>query len=517
MERTAELSSGSKLAGQDSGPAGSAPAVDPSAALYARGRGAASAWAGLDLADRLAYFRLLRLVIVERLDEIARRIASTTGKPPVEALTTEVLPALEAIRYIERRARAALAPTRAKTPLFFLPRRSTVFYKPRGLVLVIAPWNFPFFLTIAPLLDALVGGNAVVVKPSEVTPEIGTVIAELFEVVKWPRDVVQVVQGGPDVGAALVEAGPDFIFFTGSTRTGRRIQEAAARQLIPTTLELGGKDPMVVFADANLDRAARAAAWGGLMNAGQVCMSVERLYVQESVLRPFVERLSARVAELRVGGETADVGRMTHAPQREIVRAHVLDALARGAELACGTPPADWPEAGLIVPPMILTGVTHEMRIMREETFGPVLPVMAFNDEAHALALANDSAYGLSASVWTADVARGTRFVQRLRTGNALVNDVVVSVASHDLPFGGEGASGLGRYHGIAGMRAFCVQTSVMTASGRANTEINWFPYAGKYDAFSELVKSEYGAHRSVWPLMRAYRKLARLSANRER
>jgi len=517
MERTAEVSSTVTSAGGAHSAPGLALAADPYAAVFARGRAASVAWSERTLAERLSYFRLLRLAIVERLDEVARRIAVATGKPPVEAITTEILPTLEAIRYIEQRAREAFGALRAKTPLFFRPRKSMVFYRPRGLILVIAPWNFPFFLTIAPLLDALVGGNAVVVKPSEVTPDIGDVIAELFAAVEWPRDVVQIVQGGPDVGAALVESGPDFIFFTGSTRTGRRIQESAARQLIPTTLELGGKDPMVVFADANLERSARAAAWGGLMNAGQVCMSVERLYVQDTVFRPFVEHLRTCVTQLQVGGESPDLGRMTHAPQREIVRAHVLDALARGAQIACGMPPDAWPESGLIVPPMVLTGVTHEMRIMREETFGPVLPIMTFSDESEALTLANDSAYGLSASVWTADVARGTRFVRRLRTGNALVNDVVVSVASHDLPFGGEGDSGLGRYHGIAGMRAFCVQTSVMTASGRARTEINWFPYAGKYEAFRDLVRSEYGTHRSVWSLVRAYRRLARLSSTRER
>jgi acyl-CoA reductase-like NAD-dependent aldehyde dehydrogenase len=323
-----------------------------------------------------------------------------------------------------------------------------------------------------------------------------------------------VAHGGRELGAALVEGHPDYIFFTGSVRTGRMVAEAAARQLIPVTLELGGKDPMIVFADAPLERAVQAALWGGLMNSGQVCMSVERVYVERSIFDRFVLGLVEEVGRLRQGREDgSDIGAMTSLQQVEIVRSQVEDALARGARLLTGQPPSNWDlSRGLFVPPMVLTDVTPDMKVMREETFGPVLPVMPFDSEDEAITLANDTPYGLSASVWSRDVNRARRVASRLVCGNALVNDVVITVANHHLPYGGEKASGIGRYHGEVGMRQFCVQTSVMVDKGRRRRELNWFPYAGKYALFRELAASFYGPTRHWIRFLRAYLRLQRLS-----
>jgi acyl-CoA reductase-like NAD-dependent aldehyde dehydrogenase len=482
--------------------------------VYANARAAFPAWRTLTVEARLSYFRKLRLLIVERMDEIADVIAKETGKVPFEALATEVMPVLESLRHLEKHARGSLAPRKVRTPLLFAGKRSYVSYQPRGVVVVISPWNFPLQLSMIPVLSAAVAGNSVILKPSEFTPKTGQLMADLFRAAGWPDGVVQVVLGDKAQGAALVDASPDYIFFTGSERTGRLVQTAAAARLIPTTLELGGKDPMIVFADAPLDRAVHAALWGGLLNSGQVCMSVERVYVERPIYPRFVERLVAEAAHLRQGLSTDDdVGRMTTEMQVEIVRDHVRDALTQGAKLEAGHAPEQWSvETDRTIAPMVLTGVTHEMKLMREETFGPVLPVMPFDTEEEAIAFANAGNYGLSASVWSRDVARGQRVAGQLVSGNVLVNDVVITISNQNLPFGGEKASGLGRYHGVDGIRNFCIQTSTMVDSGKRLREVAWFPYRGKYPEFTALLRSYYGDSRRWIAFIRHYLRLFKMS-----
>lgn len=470
-------------------------------------------WAALSVEERLVYLRKLRLYMVHHLDEVSAAIATGTGKVLVEALNTDVLPVLEAIRHIEKHARHSLAPQKVGTPILLIGKKSYVTYQPRGVVLVISPWNFPLQLPMIPMLAALAAGNTVILKPSEVTPTVGQLIEELFHKVGFPKDVVQVAHGTGEMGAGLIEGRPDYIFFTGSGRTGRIIQQAAAKHLIPTTLELGGKDPMIVFRDAPMERAVQAALWGGLMNSGQVCMSVERVFVERPVYDEFLRRLVSEVTKLRLGtNENDDIGQMTFPTQVDIVRRHVEEALMKGAKMLVGTRPSEWPEGTMTIAPIVLTDVTPDMLIMREETFGPVLPIVPFDTEDEAVRAANSTVYGLSASVWTSDVERGRRVAGRLVTGNVLVNDVVITIVNQNLPFGGAKESGVGRYHGPEGLRMFTVQTATMVDGGRRTRDVNWFPYEGKYPLFAELLKAYYGPNRQWGRFGRAYLRLLRLS-----
>lgn len=481
--------------------------------IYNRSQQAAGLWGKLPLAERIAHLKRLRLLVVERRDDITQDIALDTGKPQTEAMATEVFVVTESILYTEKHARRALKTQAVKTPLSLFGKKSYVEYKPRGVVLVISPWNFPFQLTMIPIVEALAAGNAVIVKPSELTPRVTERMRQLFREAGFPSGVVQVVEGGPEVGADCVKGKPDFIHFTGSVRTGRRIQMEAARELIPTTLELGGKDPMIVFADANLDRAVHGALWGGFANSGQICMSVERLYVERAIYDRFVEKLTAEAAKLRQGrGPEDDIGSMTSKGQVGIVRNHIESALHAGAQLRFGATPELWNGDSLQLVPMIVTGVHSDAELLTEETFGPVLPILAFDTEEQAIALANDSRFGLSASVWSANLERAKRVARRLVSGNVVINDVLITIANPHLPYGGVKEGGIGRYHSVVGLQAFSIQTSVMVDRGRRTREISWFPYQGKYQALSTLVESLTGKRMRPLKVLSALRHLMKQS-----
>ncbi len=487
--------------------------VEQVPAIYTRAREAFPAWAGLSIKQRLSYLRRLRLLMVERMEEITQVVADSAGKTKVEAITADIMPVLDAIAHMERHAVKVLGRQKHPTPLMLVGKRSYVEYIPRGVILVISPWNYPLQLAMIPMLSALVAGNTVILKPSEVTPLVGRLIEALFAQAELPVGVVQVAHGGGDLGAALTAGKPDYIFFTGSVRTGKIIAAQAAKDLIPTTLELGGKDPMIVFADANLERAVQGAMWGAFTNSGQVCMSVERLYVERPLYERFVTRLVAEVQKLRQGADDdADLGSMTFPAQLEVVRDHLDDALARGARLLTGTKPEEWDHSrGLFIPPTVLADVTQGMRLMQEESFGPLLPVIPFDSEEEAIGLANDSRFGLNASVWSSDLAKAQRVAARIVAGAVVVNDVIVTTANHHLPFGGVKESGWGRYHGEIGLRSFCHEKSVMVSRGRQSAELQWYPYRGKYALLQSLFRSYYGERRDLPQFLRSFLRLLRL------
>ena len=448
------------------------------AAAAERARLAQPAWAALGPKGRAKLLRQARRALVRDRAEVLTRLERETGKARFDVVG-ELMGVCLDLGGLARRAPRWLRRERVSTrPLF--GKRGYVVYRPRGLVGIISPWNAPLNLALGDALPALLAGNAVLIKPSELAPlAVQRACAALNTVL--PPGVLQVVIGAGATGAALVDH-VDLICVTGSPETGRRVMERAARRLTPVLLELGGKDPMIVCRDADLDRAAAGAAWGGCMMTGQVCMSVERVYVEAAVAEAFTAKLVARMRALRTGANGPDAeidfGPFTSPRQLEIVERHLADAVARGARVLTGGARVGQGAAQCFAP-TVLAGVDHSMAIMREETFGPIVPVMAVADVEEAIRFANDSPYGLNASVWTRDIARGIAIAERLDTGNACVNECVLSAGVPALPFGGVKQSGVGTRHGGAeGLRQFCVRQALLVESRKRRREPAWFPYS---------------------------------------
>ncbi len=421
----------------------------------AKARAAQARWAAEPVASRLRVIRRFQQLVCEQKDAIAAVITREAGKPLVEAIATEVLVVLDTTKFLLDNVPGFLRPEPVAhaNPVMKL-KRGLLCREPYGVIGIISPWNYPFSLPAVQALTALATGNAVVLKPSEFTPYSSLELARLLREAGLDPDLLQVVTGEGATGAALLEAPIDKLIFTGSVATGKRVAQAAAARLLPVVLELGGKDPMIVLEGADIDVASSAAVWGAFMNAGQTCLSVERCYVHESICDAFLKTCVEKTAKLRLGAGTdpaTDVGPMIHGRQLRIVQDHVNDAVARGARLMAGGKPV--PELGAnFFAPTILAGVDHSMAIMREETFGPVLAVRSFKTEDEAVNLANDSEFGLAASIWTANRARGEALARRINAGTVMVNDLIACFGISEAPHGGIKASGIGRTHGRFGL-----------------------------------------------------------------
>lgn len=420
-------------------------------AIVERSRDVFGKWRETSFAQRRDLVIRAREVILAEIDEIARLISHESGKPVAEALSMEIAPVLDLMQYFARKAEKILKPRHIDIGLYsLLGRSSKIVYKPLGVVGIIPAWNYPFSIPLGEAVMAVMAGNSVVLKPSELTSLIGLKIGEIFDKAGAPPDLVQIVTGAGATGAALVESAPDKIMFTGSVATGRKIAEAAAKNLTSVVLELGGKDPMIVFADADLELAAGAAVWGAFCNAGQSCSSVERLYVEESAAAKLTEIIVRKTKALKIGkgdDESTDIGAMSSERQLEIVRDHVESFQNDGAAILTGGQ-----SEGLFFEPTVISGATNAMRAMQEETFGPTLPIATFRTEEEAIALANDSEFGLTASVWTGDYAKGRRVAARIESGTVCVNEVLYTHGIGQTPWGGFKNSGRGRTHGIEGL-----------------------------------------------------------------
>ncbi len=462
---------------------GRAPARTPEevAAYVARAREAQPSWRALSYRARAAYVLRARAILLRDMRDIAELISRETGKPVTEAVSTEIMPVLDLMRYFAAETEKLLRSHRIPLGQYeLLGRTSRLTYQPLGVVGIISPWNFPLAIPLGEVAMALMAGNAVILKPSELTPLVGLRIGEIFREAGLPENLLTVATGGGETGAAIVGAGVDKALFTGSVATGKRVAAMAAETLMPVVLELGGKDPMIVLEDADLNAATRAAAWGAFANSGQACASVERCYVHESIAEEFTRRVVRITRNLQQGNgrdANTDIGAMSSERQLEIVTEHVEDARRRGAQILVGGARGD-DRDGSFFQPTVITGVDHTMPLMRDETFGPVLPIATFKTEDEAVTLANDSPFGLTASVWTRDVRRGQRLAARIEAGTVTVNEVLYTHALAQTPWGGFKQSGIGRTHGHLGLLELVRPQHIHTNRVTRIPDLWWFGYS---------------------------------------
>ena len=445
-----------------------------------RARAEQTAWAEHSFHERARVVMRARQIVLDDLEEIALLISRETGKPIAEAISMELVPTLDLMQFFARRTSRLLRPQKINIGQYgLMGRASRIVYKPLGVVGIISPWNFPWAIPLGEVVMALMAGNAVVLKPSELTPLVGLKIKDVFKRAGLSEGVLQVITGDGSTGAALVEAGVDKIMFTGSVTTGKRVAQSAAKRLTPVVLELGGKDPMIVLEDADVETAAAAAVWGAFSNSGQACASVERCYVHESVARRFIESVLENTRSLKqnIGiGEDADIGAMSSERQLAIVEEHVNDAVRRGARVLTGGRRSG-SLSGSFYEPTILVDVDHTMTVMREETFGPVLPVMTFKSEDEAVRLANDSIFGLTASVWTKNLRGGRALAERIEAGTVMVNEVLYTHGIAQTPWGGVKQSGMGRTHGRLGLLELVTPQHVHVNRIPRLPDMWWFSY----------------------------------------
>jgi acyl-CoA reductase-like NAD-dependent aldehyde dehydrogenase len=439
-------------------------------------------WAALSLEDRARYMRRATDVLLEDLDEIAELLTNEQGKPRVESYTMEILPTVDSLKWIADNGPEILSDEKLSMPVILKSKSAKFTYEPIGVVGVIAPWNYPWSIPFGEVAIALMAGNGVVLKPASLTPLIGERIRQTFEKAGLPEGLIRTVHGGGRIGDALVKSTAGKIFFTGSVEVGRKVGVECAKRMKGSVLELGGKDPQIVCADADLANAVSGAVWGGFANAGQTCSGIERVYVHRDVADSFLEGLVRETERLTVGDPrewTTEIGPMVSSDQAEIVNELVDDAVESGATKLTGGPVEVKGMKGSYIAPIVLTGVTHEMRIMREEIFGPVLPIVTVDSEEQAIELANDSQFGLGASIWTKDRAKGERMSHQIESGMVWVNDHSFSHGACQCAWGGVKDSGLGRSHSKFGFYE-CVTIKQLAWEPGWTRDMWWQPYDRK-------------------------------------
>jgi len=434
-------------------------------------------WAKLPIRDRCLKLHGLRDRIMASRNELSDAVVRESGKPRAEALFADIFVALDSAEYWSKNAASALRTRRVPHhSTAAKAKRGYLAYEPLGVIAIISSWNYPLAIPFSQIIPAVAAGNAVVCKTSDFTPQCGTLIEKLFLDAGFPKDLVTIVQGGGEVGQALIDASPDKVMFTGSVATGRRVAEACAKRLIPSVLELGGKDAMIVLADADLEVVSSAAVWGSYTNCGQVCLSVERLFVEQPAAERFITLCVEKTKKLRLGSgsdPTTDVGPLIRPEHVRRMIDLLDDAVSRGANVPCGG--SARPELGPnFFEPTVIVGVDSSMRLFQEETFGPILAIQVVRDAKQAITQANDSPFALAASIWTKNKARGMALATELRAGAVMVNDAISYFGIAEAPHGGCGASGWGRTHGKAGLLEM-VQMKYIDVDGLPRSEKPWW------------------------------------------
>ena len=480
----------------------------------AKARRAFEGWSQTSFKERGKKILKARKYILDHLDEIALTISKDNGKPMIEALSADIYPVCDLMSYFAKNAEKLLRPKRLNIGVWnYLLRRSILYFRPRGVIGIISPWNFPFSIPFGEIAMALMAGNCVLHKASSSTPLVGAKISEILKAADLPEGVFTDLPGDSSVGTALIEAKVDKILFTGSVGVGKKIMEMASKNLTPVVLELGGKDPMVVLKDANLEVASSAAVWGAFTNSGQVCAYVERVYVHESIAGKFIQKVVEKTKKLRQGvgqGYDVDVGSMTTESQLREVEAQVEEAKKKGARILVGGG-RNKDLKGWFYQPTVITHVDNSFDLVREETFGPTLPIMTFKDEEEAVRLANDSAFGLTASVWTKNIFKGHKIARRIKAGTVTVNECVFTHALSQTPWGGHGDSGFGRSHSYLGLMEM-VEPHHIHINPLFFMKNFWlYPYNEKlYSIFKKLARSLTTA--SFWGILRSLPNMIRIS-----
>ncbi|MFH1829473.1 MAG: aldehyde dehydrogenase family protein [Pseudomonadota bacterium] len=483
------------------------------AEYVAAARSASVSWGRMLVSERAKHLLRAREYVLDNIDTIARTITLDNGKPLAESLTAEIYPIADLLYHFAHNAPFALRKSSLPIGIMrLIRRRSRVYYKPYGVVGVISPWNFPFSIAVGEVAAALVAGNAVLLKPSSATALVGKLIEEMFAYAGLPPNIFTHVPGDSATGKSLIEALVDKIAFTGSVTVGKEVMRTCSETLTPLVLELGGKDPMIVREDADIEHATSGAVWGAFTNCGQCCASVERAYVHESIFDEFVEIATRKALALKIGGgldPDVDVGPLTTSAQLEHVEAQVLDAKARGATIHCGGKRLK-DRVGYFYPPTIITKIDHAFSCVRDETFGPLLPVMPFSDDMQAVQLANDSAYGLTASIWTRDIKRAEEMAGAIETGTVMINDCVFTHALPGTPWGGCKQSGFGRSHGRMGLMEF-VQSLHIHTNRLRHKNMWWYGYDLElFERFSQLARQMTGGLISQLKALPSFLKLWR-------
>lgn len=465
--------------------------------VYAKAEAAFEQLRRMSVRERLNELKKIKTYLLNNHERVARRIVEETGKCLADAFITEVFAVVDMLAYYEKNAERMLADRTVPASLMLMGKKSRIVFEPMGVVLIISPWNYPFNLSILPFICAFLAGNSVILKPSKETPLRG-VYEDMIAESGFLPDALQVVYASRRTANRLIDQRPAKIHFTGSVSAGRKVMARAASLLIPVELELGGKDPLIVFDDADLERAVNGALWGAFVNSGQTCTSIERIYVQQNIYEDFLAALKEKAERIRTlatpGNENDEyglmMGCMTAEFQIQEIERQLEESIPMGACVITGGKRIPGTH---VFPPTIVVDVTPDMPVQCEETFGPVVTVTSFRDEDEAVRLANDSVFGLAASVWSGDAERAWRVARRITAGNVSINNALATQANPALPFGGIKDSGFGRYKGEMGLHAFSNIKSILADKNSNRLEAYWYPYSReKYDLLQKAMIAVY-------------------------